>query len=403
MNRDIVIIGAGQAGYEAARVLRQKGHEGAVTIVGDEPEYPYERPPLSKAYLKGELEKARLYFRKPEFYAEKDITLRSGIRVEALDRMAKEVVLEGGARLSYDKLLIATGSRVRHLPVPGADLDRVFYVKTIAESEALRAALKEATSVAIIGGGFIGLEVASAARAMGKAVTVIEALPRVMARVVSEPVSHFYEELHRGHGVEMITGAAVEAITGEARATGVRLADGREIATEAVVVGIGTLPDMALAEAAGLETENGICVDARCCTSDPDIFAAGDCTSFTSPPLGRRVRLESVANAVSQGRVAALNMLEQEAVYDEVPWFWSDQNEVKLQMAGLSDAGDTPVVRGDPADGAFSVLYLRAGRLAAIDCVNMLKDFVPAKKAIAEGRVIDVARAADATISIKEL
>lgn len=398
----IVIIGAGQAGFEAAKTLRSKSFEGALTLVGEEPQAPYERPPLSKAYLQGNLAPERLPFRKESFYNDKDITLLTNCRAEAIDCSARQVTLAGGECLPYDRLLIATGGRSRALPVPGAGLAGVHYLKTITDANALRARLDAAKRVVIIGGGFIGLEVAASARRMGKDVTVIEALPRLLARVTSQPVSDFFAAKHRSEGVDIRLGAGVEAITGIDGVSGVRLSDGSEIPAGLVVVGIGSTAEISLAMSAGLEIDNGIAIDAHCQTSDPHIWAAGDCTSFESPFADGRVRLESVANAVQQGKVAALSMLGLDASLVEVPWFWSDQYDVKLQMAGLSAPDDEIVVRGEASSASFSVLYFRAGRVAAIDCVGALKDFIAGKKLISEGRKINPDRAANPELSLKD-
>ncbi|HYE51256.1 MAG TPA: FAD-dependent oxidoreductase [Azospirillaceae bacterium] len=402
MNETFVIVGAGQAGAQAAATLRAEGFGGRLVLLGEEGRPPYERPPLSKALLAGTLAEEKIYLRKPSFYTDKSIELRPGTAVQGIDRAARLLRLADGTELGYDRLLLATGAEVRRLPVPGAGLGGVHYLRTAEDCLALRAELTAGRRVAVVGGGYIGLEVAAAAVKAGARPVVLEAAARVMARVTCEPVSRFYEELHRRHGVELRLGTQVAALEGEGRVARVRLADGTAVEADLVVVGVGIRPCDDLARAAGLACEDGILVDAVGRTSDPAIFAAGDVARQPNPVGPGLVRLECVQNAIGQAQAAARAMLGVEKPNAEVPWFWSDQFGVKLQIAGLARPDDTVLLRGDPAQGRFAALYLRDGRLAAIDTVDALKDFLPAKKLIAEGRRIDPARAADPAVPLAE-
>ncbi|HYC02881.1 MAG TPA: FAD-dependent oxidoreductase [Azospirillaceae bacterium] len=402
MGRTFVIVGAGQAGAQAAATLRAEGFQGRLVLLGEEPRPPYERPPLSKAFLSGALPEEKLAIRKPAFYEDRAIELRTGVAATAIDRAAARLALSDRTSLDYDRLLLATGAAVRRLPVPGADLEGVHYLRTAEDALALRAGLAEGARVVIVGGGYIGLEVAAAAAKAGCRATVLEAASRIMGRVTCEPVSRFYENLHRRNGVELRMGAQVATIEGEGRVAGVRLADGTVLPAELVVVGVGIRPSDELARAADLPCDDGILVDAVGRTGDPRIFAAGDVARQPNPVGQGLVRLECVQNAVGQAQAAARAMLGVEKPNTEVPWFWSDQYGVKLQIAGLALPTDEPLLRGDPASGRFSVLYLRDGRLAAIDTVDAMRDFLPGKKLIAEGRVLDRAKAADPAVPLAE-
>jgi 3-phenylpropionate/trans-cinnamate dioxygenase ferredoxin reductase subunit len=400
---NVIIIGAGQAGGQAAISLRSSGFEGRIILIGDEPYVPYERPPLSKAMLAGELPIERSYLRKPEFYPEKNIELWLKQHVKAIDRAAKTITLADGETLPYAKLIIATGSRVRKLSLPGADKKGIYYVRTIADTLAIQNHLKEGARLVLIGAGYIGLEVAAVGIKKGCKVTVLEALDRVMARVVAPEVSVFYEDVHKAAGVDIRKGVRIAEITGNDHVKAVKLEDGSEVPADLVVAGVGVVPEIALAEAAGLKIDNGIVVDEFCQTSDPDIYAVGDVTNHPNAILGQRLRLESVQNAMSQGLAAAQAICGKPQAYAEVPWFWSDQYDLKLQIAGLWEPTDNVVIRGNMAEGKFSVFYLRNGAVVAVNAINNMKDFLPAKKLIAAHVVVDPLRLADGEVSVKEL
>ena len=399
----IVIIGAGQAGAQAAVSLRQGGFKGAITMIGAEAAPPYQRPPLSKAYLKGELDEHRLYLRGAEFYETQSVDLHLGVRATAIDRAAKTVATDSGERFPYDALLIATGAPPRRIGCPGAELDGVHYLRTLADSERLRPLLMAPGQIVIVGAGYIGLEVAAVARQEGRHVTVLEMAPRALARVASEPVSAFYENLHRGAGVDLRLGAELIGFEGEKRIDGVRLSTGEAVECIAALVGIGAAPELALAEDAGLAIDNGIVVDEYARTSDPHIFAAGDCTNFPSPRFGRRMRLESVPNAIEQAKAAAANMVGGGVVYDALPWFWSDQYDVKLQTVGLHEGHEELVVRGDPAEKKFAVWYLKDGKALAVDAINDPASFAMGKRLITTGASLDSKKLADVSVDLKSL
>lgn len=403
MTKTIVIVGAGQAAAQAIQTLQANEYDGKIVLIGDEPYVPYERPPLSKGLLAGEIELEKLFFKKPTYFAEKGIDLRLKTTATGIERAAKRLTLDDGSTLAYDQVLLTTGARVRRISIPGADLPGVHYLRGIDDVLGIRAELAPGKRLVLVGAGYIGLEVAAVANKLGADVTVLEMMDRVMARVVAPPVSAFYDKVHRDAGVDIRLQTGVVAFEGDGRVTAVVTDKGDRVAADMVIVGIGVVPNMELAKDAGLAVDNGIVVDDCGRTSDPDIFAAGDVTNHPNALLGRAIRLESVQNAVSQGRAAALAMLGKPEPYAEVPWFWSDQYDLKLQIAGLSEPTDEAVVRGDPATRKFSVAYLRGGVFVAINTINMLKDFLPAKKLIAERRVVDKIRLADATISLKEL
>jgi len=395
MSEHLVIVGGGQAAAQAAQTLRQQSYAGAITIVGEEPFAPYQRPPLSKKYFAGEVPRERLLLRPAAFYAEKGVALELGRRVLELDAGACTLRLDDGRTLHYDRLLLATGSRVRTLDAPGTQLPGVHYVRTIADIDAINASLTPNGSIVVIGGGYIGLEIAAVARQRGFAVTVLEAFDRVLARVVSSEVSAFYERAHRAAGVEIHCGAAVRALHGAQRVESVEIADGRRFRCDAAVIGIGIVPNVELARDAGLACANGVSVDEHARTGDANIFAAGDCTSHPHPLYGRDVRLESVQNAIHQGKVAAASLLGAPSAYSEVPWFWSDQYDLKLQIAGLSQGYDDVVLRGDPASRSFAAYYLAHGRLIAVDAINSPREFLHGKKLLSSGLVIDADRLRD--------
>jgi 3-phenylpropionate/trans-cinnamate dioxygenase ferredoxin reductase subunit len=400
----IVVIGAGQAAAQLVDVLRRKGHEGPLCMVGDEPWLPYQRPPLSKTFLQGSMERDRLLIRHETFYAQHRVDVRLGRRALRIEREAKRVWLDDGAALDYDLLVIATGSRARHLTIPGSHLPDVHYLRSIADVERIRAVARPGARAVVVGGGYIGLEVAASCRQLGVEATVFELAGRVMNRVVCDTVSRFYEAEHARHGVTILLGAQVEEFVANAagRLGAVRGGDGTLYPADFAVVGIGVLAEDALAIAAGLECENGIRVDAHCRSSDPAIFAIGDCANQFSPHYGVRLRLESVDNAFEQANTAALNMLGTATEHDKVPWFWSDQFHHKLLIVGISQGHDEAVLRGDPASGAFSVCYLRAGELVAVDTINSAKDQMAARRLIAARAHPDVAKLRDVAVALKD-
>ncbi len=383
MSEHLVIVGGGQAAAQAVQSLRQQSFAGPITLLGEELFPPYQRPPLSKKYFAGELPRERLFLRPAAFYAEKNVALEPGARVEEIEPAAHRVRLRDGRTLSYDRLLLATGSRARSFAVPGTDLRGVHYLRTIADVDAITASLALGSRVLLVGAGYIGLEVAAVARQRGFDVTVLEAADRVMSRTVSVEVSAFYEACHRAAGVAIHCGAVVKALHGTARVTRVETVDGRTFDCDIVIIGIGIVPNVELAASAGLQCNDGIVVDELARTADPNIVAAGDCTNHPHPLLERRVRLESVPNAIHQAKVAAATLLGTPMPYSEVPWFWSDQYDLKLQIAGLSTGYDEVVVRGDPAARSFAAFYLRAGQLLAVDAVNSPREFIAGKKLVA--------------------
>lgn len=398
----VVLVGAGQAAAACVESLRKRGHTGPIDMVGEESLAPYQRPPLSKKYLSGEMPLERLLLRQREFYDGHGVALQLGRRAVALDRAARRVTLDDGSALPYDALVIATGARPRRLTLQGADLAGVHYLRGVADADALRTDARPGARAVIVGGGYIGLEVAATLRHLGVEVTVLEMADRVMGRVVAEPVSRWYEAQHAAHGVRIVLGAQLHRLRGDAgRVVAVGTSVG-EVAADLVVVGIGVLPEDALAREAGLACDNGIVVDDRCRTADPAVLAIGDCTNHPSIHYGGRLRLESVDNAVEQGNTAAATLLGIEARHERVPWFWSDQYQHKLVIVGLSQGHDRTVLRGDPAGGAFSCCYLRAGELIAIDTINLAKDHLAARKLIPTRMRPDPAKLADASIALKD-
>jgi 3-phenylpropionate/trans-cinnamate dioxygenase ferredoxin reductase subunit len=400
MSEPIVIIGASHAAVQAIDTLHRDGHTGPIVLIGDEPTLPYNRPPLSKKFLTGELERERLLLRSAHFYEHAHVETRLGVRATAIDRNAQRVRLSDGRELTYDKLLICVGSKPRRLDIPGFDLAGVHYIRTMADVDAIKSEIGSARSLVVVGAGYIGLETAASARHLGLDVTVLEMADRPMNRVVAPTISDFYLARHAREGVTIVCNTTVDAFVGDGRVHKV-VSGSVEYPADIVVVGVGIVPDSTLAASAGLRCENGLWVDEHCCTSDPNVYAAGDCTNHPSVRYGRRVRLESVDNAVEQARVAALNMRGKPAVHEHVPWFWSDQYDVKLQIAGLATGYDQTVLRGDPSSGSFGLFYLLKGEMLAVDAINNPRDFMTGKKWIAERKHPDPARLADTTIDLK--
>jgi 3-phenylpropionate/trans-cinnamate dioxygenase ferredoxin reductase subunit len=401
----VVIVGGGQGGYQAAASLRTEGYEGPITIVSEEAHIPYQRPPLSKAFVLGKQDLDRVYLRPENYYADHRIDLLRGERVEAIDRAASTVKLRSGAPLPYRYLILATGARNRELPVPGADSESVCYLRTVDESAEIRFRLQAARRVVVIGGGFIGLEIAATARALAKEVTVLEALPRVMARAVAPVVSEYFEKSHREQGVDIRLHTEITEISRGSVGFRPRGSSERQTTIEAelIVVGIGVVPNTDLARAAGLHIANGIAVDEFLRTSDPNIFAIGDCAEFPHPHARARVRLESVQNAVDHALAVARTITGKPAPYTAIPWFWSDQFDIRLQMAGLCAGFDQTVIRGMMDNRKFSVFYFRSGELLGIDSINRPADHLAARKLLAARKRVTAEQAADETVNLKDL
>ena len=400
----IVIIGGGHAAAQAVTTLRQKKFEGDVTLVTEEAIIPYQRPPLSKAYLAGELAADRLPILRETGYEKAGVTVRLSTRADAIDPAAKTVTLAGGETLAFDKLLIATGGRPRRLNCPGADLPGLHYIRTAADTDAMRPAFEAANKIVIVGGGYIGLEIASVARKAGKQVTVLEAEDRILARVVAPEVSEFYNELHTAEGVDIRTQQMVTSFEGTSTIGAVLTKDGSRFDADLVIAGIGLIANKELADAAGLVTTTmGIQVNDFAQSSDPDIYAVGDVAWWHNSFYGCDLRLESVQNAVDQSKTAIVHMLGDAKPYDELPWFWSDQYGLKLQIAGLSGGFDTVVTRGSPADRSVAFFYLKEGRLIAADCVGRIAEFMQAKKLIRARVPVDVKLLQDESRPFKEI
>ena len=402
MTEKVVIAGAGHAAGQLVASLKQQKFAGQIVLVGDEPYLPYQRPPLSKKFLSGDMPAERLYVKPASFYDDPQIELRLETLITEIDRDGKTLKTDSGD-IAYDTLILALGSRVRHLPVEGADLDGVHYLRRIADVDGIHAELQHKKSAVIVGAGYIGLEVAAVIRQLGLEVTVVEMADRVMSRVVSPEISDFYQIEHATQGVKLRLSTGIAAFRGDGRVSAVETADGELIPADFVVVGIGIIPNVELASDAGLTVEDGIVVNDQCQTSDPSIYAVGDCTSHPNSIYDRQLRLESVHNALEQAKTAVNNICGKETHYSQVPWFWSDQYDLKLQIAGLSMGYDDIVIRGNPADRSFACLYLKDGILIATDAVNSPKEFVQSKALIAARTVVDREKLADTEVPLKEL
>lgn len=400
----ILIIGGGQAGAQAVASLRQWGHDGKIRLITAEDALPYQRPPLSKAYLKGEMEEERLYFKHADWYIEQNVQLSLKTRALAIDRSGRSVALSDGTIALYDVLILATGSRPRPLLLDGANLKGVHELRDLPDVDGLKPDVAKGKNMVIVGAGYIGLEVAAVAAQLGANVTVLEMAPRVLSRVTSPVMSEFYTRLHQKNGVKILTDARLEALEGQDGVIkAARLANGIVLPADCLLVGIGILPCQELAADAGIACQMGILVDEDARTNDPHIFAAGDCAVRPLVHYGRTGRLESVHNAIEQGKLAAAAILGRERPRLDVPWFWSDQYDIKLQIAGLSEGYDQHIVRGDPETGSFAVFYFRSGHLIAVDAVNAAPEFIVTKKLIISGQTLAPERLQDTSVSMKEL
>lgn len=403
MTTRVLIVGAGHAGGSVAALLRQYGFEGEITLAGDEPLAPYQRPPLSKAWLKGEADGDSLLLKPQEFYAEQGVTLRLGLKATRINRSARTVTFEGGEAIAYDILILATGARARRLEAPGADLRGVLELRDAADADRLKAALQPGRRLAVVGGGYVGLEAAASARALGCEVTVIEREPRLLARVASKPLSDLFASYHAARGVKIITGATVEGFEGEGHVSRVRLAGGACVDCDIALVGIGGVANVELARDAGLTCPDGVIVDLEARTEDPAIFAIGDMTHRPMPLYGRNFRLESVPNALEQAKQAASAIVGRPAPAGEVPWFWSDQYDLKLQIAGVPFDADRLVLRGEAGRAPLAVFHLKGDRVMAVEAVNAAAEFMGGRMLIAKGGAVDPTRLADPSVPMKVL
>jgi 3-phenylpropionate/trans-cinnamate dioxygenase ferredoxin reductase subunit len=404
MSESVVIVGAGQAGCDLTTALRQQGYEGKIILIGEEPKIPYRRPPLSKAYLSGEMETEALYIKPLKTYEKQNVDVRTSVKAVSIDRKAHTVTLDNGETLNYSKLVLTMGGRARRLPLPGAEKPNVHYVRTHKDITHLKEQFKPGKRLVIVGGGYIGLEAAAVGIKKGLQVTLVEAMPRLLARVTGPELSAYYDTVHRSRGVDIKLGSGVEAVEGGDNVDTVVLQDGSRIPADLLIVGIGLIANTELAEAAGLAVDpGGILVDQFARTSDPDILAAGDCTNHENGFLKRRIRIESVPNASEQARVAAATICGKEVPHDSVPWFWSDQYDLKLQMVGINQGYEHVVVRGNMAENNFSAFYLKDGVIIAVDTVNRPKDFMVGKKLVAERVKADAAVLRDESIELKSL
>lgn len=404
MNQHVVILGAGHAGGSAAALLRQYGHQGPITLVGAEPIPPYQRPPLSKAWLKGNADADSLALKPLEFYAEARIDFRAGVSALRIDRTAKSVTLSDGSTLAYDTLILSTGARAITLPIEGADLDGVMVLRTAADAERLKHAIGPGKTLAVVGGGYIGLEVAASGRALGAEVVVLEREDRLLARVACPVLSTFFQTRHEAQQVTFRLGCSVVGFVGSRRISGVRLASGEIVACEAVVVGVGARPNLEIAAEAGLRVADGIVVDLDARSSDPSIFAIGDVAHRPMPIYAERMfRMESVPNALEQAKQAAAAICGRPRPAGECPWQWSDQYDLKLQIAGYPFDADEVLVRGDPDTGKFAIFHLRGDQVQAVEAINSPPEFMMAKQLILSRKAIDRRKLADPLVSMKDV
>ena len=404
MRSGTVIVGTGQAGFQTAASLRTEGYQEKITLIGEEPHIPYQRPPLSKGFQLGQQDSESIELRPKQFYLDHQIDLIAGKRVTGIDRTQRNVTLASGERFPYDKLVLAVGARNRTLPLEGAELDGVLYLRSLDEAVAVKERLKSANSIVVIGGGFIGLELAAVACSLGKSVTVLEALPRLMSRAVAPIISDFYRELHVSKGVKIVCGASVSEITGsDGKVQSVLVSDGARYQADLVFVGVGVVPNNELAHDAGLRIANGIAVNEYLQTDDEDIFAIGDCAEHPCKFADARIRLESVQNAADQAQCVAAAIAGRRNSYKALPWFWTDQFEIKLQMAGISNGHDQIVSRGNAESRKLSVFYFKSGRLIAIDSINRPLDHMMGRKLIAAGVRLTPAQAADESVDLRKL
>ena len=397
-----IIAGAGHAGGQTAISLRQAGYEGRIIVCGAEPVAPYQRPPLSKKYLSGELALERVFLRPESFYSKNDIEFRLGNAVRKIDPELRTADLENGESLAFTDLVIATGSRPRRLGAPGADLGNIFYLRSLEDSDAIRNALEAGRRLVVVGGGYIGLEIASTAKGLGLEVCVIEAADRILGRVTAPEMSDYYTRAHRSRGVDVRLSAAVTSFEGTGTVEGVNCG-GETIPADVVVIGIGIVPEAEMAASAGIRCDDGILVDERCATSADHVYAVGDCTRHPNSILGRTLRLESVHNALEQARTAASNIAGTPSKYEQVPWFWSDQFDLKLQMVGMSQGYDTIVQRGSMDADDFAMFYLKDGVLIAVDAVNRPREFMACRKLVPQRPTIDPAKLSDESIPMQEM
>lgn len=403
MREHLVIAGGGQAATQAAQSVRQSGYDGLVTLIADEVHLPYQRPPLSKSFLAGDMEHDRLLLKPEQFYSTREIELRLGTRVDSFDPARARVSLSNGEEVPYSQLLLATGGEPLDLKIPGANLEGVNYLRSIDDVESIKQQFVEGHRLLVIGAGYIGLEVAAVAIRAGLSVTVLEAQSHAMSRSVCPEVAGFFADYHRQAGVDLKFESGVIELYGDSKVRGAETADGDRFECDLAIVAIGIKPRIALAESAGLQVDNGIAVDAFGRTSAPSVFAAGDCTSHPHPWVGQRIRLESVQNAIEQGKAAAASICGEDRGFDAIPWFWSDQYDLKLQIAGLSLGYDTTVIRGSMDNLSFSVFYLAGGHVIAVDSVNDPRNFIAAKRLLADKPQWPISAIADLDCDLNEL